>query len=409
MTSMAFMAFVSRLKPYVQIGVCLSVATALVDLGLNGLSATPALGWLPKTVSGTGYLEDNRERVANAVRESREDKTPQRERLAAIVGISNVRQGINLDIVREGAGRDWQLLGLGGAGLGVGQIAQYADLLISSELRPDLVIIGLGLHQLVDTRPKPGAVNVGFMQYLSRADLRNAAIQARNSVWLYSRQQDVSTWVHATLLDARAWLFRRFEVGLPQAQAGGRSPWRDMLKADWPERFSAATLLEEEQFFRDLGVFETATYENSAKSTARLIQTIGQFRDRGAHVIVLLMPEHSTLWRQIPGEALKIFTTRLNDGFPNRPPSVVDFREAMDDSDFVDLAHLNSTGSRKFSRTLAERVRESDPASASRRDADPARAHSDADAKPHRTIEATRVGGRVKTSAGTAPIPANSR
>src|SRR5262245_47364486 len=143
-----------RLASVLQIGFSVSVCVLLVNVILHGLESTPVSAWLPKAISGTGFLEDNRRRVADAAEELKSDPHP----LAAVIGISNVREGINLEIMSEAAAApDWRFLGLGGAGLGVEDISEHAAVLLKSDLRPRLVIIGFGLHQLVDSKPAAAA------------------------------------------------------------------------------------------------------------------------------------------------------------------------------------------------------------------------------------------------------------
>lgn len=352
------MTLVSRIRPYLQIALALAVLCVALNAALSALTRTPILGWLPRTVTGTGYLEDSRDRVASAAQAYREGRVPGSPHLGAVIGISNVRQGIDLSVINGRAGGDWRFLGLGGAGLGIFDVARYADVLLSSDLRPDLVVVGFGLHQMVDSRPKPGSVNVGLTDYLRRGDLRNAAIVLRDSVWVYSRRQDVNLTVQAAVLDARAWLFKRFGVELPQPAGQDRSPWRNMMRSDWPEHFSAASLKEEEQFFRDLGVFELPTYQEAPKANAALIDIIERFHARGSDVVLLLMPEHSTLWRGVPADALPLLQSRLQAHFAAKTPAILDFRKAIDDDGFVDLAHLNRRGSEQFSGMMATALRE---------------------------------------------------
>ena len=352
------MILASRFRPYVQMALCLGILCVAINAGLTALNATPLLAWLPRTVTGTGYLEDSRDRVASAAKEYREGRVQGSAHLGAIVGISNVRQGVDMSVISEGAGADWRFLGLGGAGLGIFDVARYADVLLSSDLRPDLVVVGFGLHQIVDTRPKPGTTNIGLMGYLRRGDLRNSAIAVRDSVWVYSRRQDVSLTVQAAVLDARAWIFQRFGVELARPAGDNRSPWRNMMRSDWPEHFSSATLSEEEQFFRDLGVFELTTYQNAPKATAALVDVVERFHARGSDVVLLLMPEHSTLWRGIPSEALPLLQAHLQQRFSSKTPAILDFRKAIDDDGFVDLAHLNRRGSEQFSGMMATALHE---------------------------------------------------
>jgi hypothetical protein len=134
-----------------------------------------------------------------------------------------------------------------------------------------------------------------------------------------------------------------------------------MIKSDWPLHFSAATLREEEEFFADLGVFEIETYRQAKYAPAALIRLVQQFRERRAIVVILLMPEHSTLARQIPAEALDVFQHHLSEAFGDSPPPVLDLRRSIGDDGFVDLVHLNRSGSGEFSRLLAGRIQRTLP------------------------------------------------
>lgn len=343
----------SRLKPHCALAFWLGAMVLAVNVVLSALATTPILGWLPRTVTGTGYLEDSRRRVELAVQQYRDGSVDSNDHLVAIVGISGVRQGIELSVLAKSATPDWHFLGLGGAGLGIYDVAPYANLLLSSELRPDVVVLGIGVYQLLDTRPKPGSTTLGVLDYLRRGDFRNTATAIRDSLWVYSRRQDINLTVQSSVLKARAELFRLFRVALLESDVEKQSPWREMIKSDWPDHFSAHTLQEEEQFFADLGVFDRATYENAPKATSTFVGLIENFRRRGSNVVVLLMPEHSTLQRRIPPEAAEIVRRNLQSHFPANLP-ILDFRQSIDDGGFVDLAHLNRRGSLQFSSLLAK-------------------------------------------------------
>jgi hypothetical protein len=237
-------------------------------------------------------------------------------------------------------------------------LAPQARLLLDIELRPDLVLIGLGPHQLVDTRPKPSMVKVSFLDYLRRGDLRNAAIEIRNCLWFFARRTDISISLDNILLDARASMFRWFGVQLREASADHRSPWRDMNRAISAEHFSEATLREEEQFFQDLGVFDRETYRNSPKAPAALVDLVRDFRARGAVVVVVLMPENSRMRKRMPPNIIEAPTTPLQQAFGADMPPILDLREKVEDSGFVDLTHLNQRGSQRCSRLIGEKLRD---------------------------------------------------
>src|SRR3954470_3954343 len=144
------MIHVRRLKPYGQIGLWLIICALCVEFTLQMLDRTPVLSWVPKAVTGTGYLEDSRLRVAQTLEEYRQNRIGPHEHLAVLVGVSEVREGIQLSAMAEGLGPQWKLLGLGGAGFGFASIRQSASLALGSELRPDVAVLGFGLYHLID-------------------------------------------------------------------------------------------------------------------------------------------------------------------------------------------------------------------------------------------------------------------
>ena len=351
------MEALNRLKPYIQVGLCVAVLMVAVNVLLSQLGATSILGWLPRTMTGTGYLEDSRSRVDDATEDYRQGRVQQEDHLAAVVGISGVRQGIELSMLSKSAGPDWHFIGLGGSGLGIFDVNPFAQVLLGSKLKPDVVFLGLGLYQLLDSRPKPGVTTQGFWDYVKKRDLRNSLIALRDATWIYARRQDVNLWVQRSVLDARARMFGAFGVRLASAEAARLSPWREMIKSEWPDHFSTATMREEEQFFESLGVFERATYEHAPQATTTLVSLIDAFRSRDAEVVIVLMPEHPILQRRIPAEALEIVQGHLRTELKDGLPVFLDYRRILDEDWFVDLAHLNKKGGLRFSAMLAEDIR----------------------------------------------------
>lgn len=357
-----------RLKPYLQVAIPLAAVAVAFDLALARLQNTPVLAWLPHTVTGTGFLEESRGRVAQLEQEYEQGRIDPADRLAAIVGISNLREAVELSVLNDGVGGGWRFLGVGGAGLGMNAVGQYADLVLDGIVRPDAVVLGLGLHQLVDYRERPAAPQ-GVVDHLRARNLRAAAVTLREETFAYSRREDVSVTVEGAVLDARAHMLAWFGVPLPSLEARERSPWREMVRADWPDHFSDATLAAQEQSYQELGVFDAEAYRHSPDAMSALMRIVHDFNDRGTDVVLVLLPENSRLHRRVPTEALEVLTDALDATFHDGKPVVLDFRTAVDDSGFVDLPHMNRSGRLAFSRQLAVRLRDVLPR-------DPAARHS---------------------------------
>lgn len=355
-----------RFRPYLMIAGWLLALLVVVNGSLHLLDATPVLDWLPKATAGTGFLEDNRQRVEGAQREYEEGRVKPGEQLCAIVGLSNVREAVPLKVVSEEAGLACRYLGLGAAGGGMPDVVPQARLLLESELRPDLVLLGIGPHQLLDTRPKPNALQMSFLESLRKGDFRNAAIAIRNDSWFFARRNDISITLENHLLDARAALFRAFGVHLQEAAADRRSPWREMIRTIFAEHFSEATLREEEQFFQGLGAFDRETYTNATKAPTILIQLVRDFRAHGAVVVVVLMPENSRLRQRMPPNVLEVVSMPLHRAFGEDMPPILDLRDAVEDSGFVDLAHLNPAGSALCGHLIGAKIRNYLPRSRAR-------------------------------------------
>jgi len=349
----------TRFKPYLQIGLWLVLGLIVVDAALTALAATPVLAWLPRTTTGTGFLQDSRERVVRASEEYRLREVAPGDHLGVLVGISNMREAAELSVVSEVVGPGWRWLGVAGAGFGMGSFVQYANLVLESDLRPDVVVLGLGLHQLVDPRPgAPGAAaDAGIAGAIREGNFRSAAVQIRNASWIYSRQRDVSVTVEGGLLEWRARLMTFFDVPLSEGESRKLSPWREMVRMDWPDHFSKATIAAQEESLDRAGIFDIASYKGSPVSFESLARIVETFQRQGTKVIVVLLPEASTLNTRIPAEALNIFQERLRARFGASEPPVLDYRPTIHDEGFVDLPHMNRQGRLEFSRKLGEGLR----------------------------------------------------
>ena len=195
----------------------MSFWSLVVNLLLYLLSSSFLLAWLPDRQTGVGFPLDYQQRVEAAEKAYRTGAVRADKRLGAIVGISNIREAVDIDLLNQQLGKGWRFMGVAGAGAGAFSVAENARILEQSTLRPDLVLVGSAPLQFLDSL-LPGDL-------APAPTPRQRVKQAATSVaWLYSRRDDVSVSTEQALLEARAKLFRAFDVRLPTTDS--RSPWR---------------------------------------------------------------------------------------------------------------------------------------------------------------------------------------
>ncbi len=316
------------------------------------LAATPVLGWLPNKVSGPGFIADNRQRVAAALFEYKQGKISPSEYLCAVVGISNVREGINLHTLSSNVGKTWRMIGLAGAGAGVWSIQENADALLESQLDPDLVVLGLIPMEVLNSLLP---VQEGGLPPTSPAGLDRLRSALKNGIWIHERRKDIDLTTQEALQATRDKILSVF--GVDRASLDPRSPWREMIRDLGAEHYSDAALRQGLVWASSLGAFDKSAYLTSTKSWSILDKIVKSFQVRGARVIVVLMPEHSWLREREPKGMVELFQQELSGSNPDSNIKLFDYRAAIDDDGFVDLVHLNTTGSMQFSAVLADQFR----------------------------------------------------
>ena len=336
----------SNLKPLLKIGAWLLIWGVTVNLALYALSATAFLSWLPDRQTGVGFATDNKQRVEGAEQEYRTGSVRPDKRLGAIVGISNIREAVDLDILNQQLGKQWRFIGIAGAGAGAASIVDNAQILEQSDLRPDMVIVGSAPLQTLDAL-LPGR----YSPPAAPSARERVKALVKQAVWLNARRRDVSVSTERALLDLRADLFDAFNVQLPTPDT--QTPWRSMLRVMGSERFPDKAFRDGMVWAQSIGAFHLGTYQRSQTAPRMLAETLRALSSKGSRVVLVLTPEHSLLRSREPKEIVAYLQQRIRreSGIPQL--EVLDYRSAVADDGFVDLVHLNSSGSKRFTRILA--------------------------------------------------------
>ena len=345
----------STLRPYVQIGIALLLSVAILNGLLMLLDKTPAMRWLPARLTGGGFVEDVQQRIAGATEAYRNGSVIGDKYLGVLVGISDLREAADLKTLSAEAGNSWRFLGGAGAGPGVSAAQHFAELFINSSLRPDLVIIGLNPIQLLDTI-LPGRIE----RISAEAEKENTSAYStavdllKRSIWVVQRRKDISLAAQDLLHAVKAAVLQQFGVSV--AAIDPRSPWREMIKILGTDRLPERVLQDGLVVPELAGAFNRDTYVNSTESRSILYAIVRSFRSQGAKVMIVLMPGHSMLESREPPGIDKYIEERIKQDLNDPGVIIKDYRGKVADEGFVDLVHMNASGSAAFSKLLGQDV-----------------------------------------------------
>jgi len=304
-------------------------------------------GWLPHQFFGLDFVEDNRQRAVAAAAQYRDGDIDRDEPLVLVLGLSSASEGIQLETLRRNVGHDTRFLALCGAGRNMGEVTRYAGPLLASDVRPDLVVIAINPFHLMDPPPfKDGFVN----------NLRQTKVIAElTGFWFYLRRADIKHAVDVSILDARHRLFDAFDVRMDES---GPDPWREIIRMGLMQTSTEADWQAKIRQYGLRGYYDPQAYIRSREQAAALIALITEFKARDADIMIVLMPEHSSLRQRIPPEAMDALLDPLHEAFSDRLPPVIQLREAIPDSGFADISHLNESGRTRLSPLLAAAIRQ---------------------------------------------------
>lgn len=273
--------------------------------------------------------------------------------LCALLGASSARQGFVLKQLVAEADVKTRFLGLCDPGAGVYRLADYADPLLESGLQADLVVLAIHTFFLVDQQVIEAAD-----QSTNPGDGLLAAMADR--VGVHRNRGRVNRDASALLYSARSRIFRFFDVeNDTRRDLGGEDVlWESMVKLRVDGQGRASPGVQPAHGFAELGFFDPGSYSESNAELRTLIELAERFRQRGAQVVIVLMPEHSELRGRVPAVSLQILNQSIEKSSPPGAVPIVDLRAAIEDSGFADVTHLSGSGSRQFSTLFANRLRE---------------------------------------------------
>ncbi len=270
--------------------------------------------------------------------------------LGVVLGQSSVLRDLDPRILEaeDGVGVAW--LVLNGAGASFTKLEYFARPIFYSALRPAVAVLGIHPPWIVGERIVSGG------REEERAPTR------RPVNWIKENRLRLNYFVRRGLLDAREALFARLGLPAEALFTPSPDPWRMPGREDLPGRAPERRLAGQMQTWRARGWFDPETYTTEGAQAAALRRVVSGLRERGARVLVVLMPESSALRALVPPEAARTIALVLGgsggtDPVHGDPVSLVDLRDSMGDEWFSDHTHLNPEGRKVFSALFAEKMR----------------------------------------------------
>lgn len=357
-------AAMGRVLTVMSVGMGLAVVALLLSLVLHA-SQWFAPNWLPYRLAGRGYEDDIVQRIEAAEAAFRSGKLQDGRHLCAVIGLSGMREAADLKLMTAATDERCRFIGLSGAGGALDTLAEQARRLLSGSLRPDVAVVGVGEFLLIKpVAPKAdGDQSSPWVDAMRRGDIRRVAKMVKDGLWFIERRRDVNGTVEAGLIGVKQEMLRLLGSEREAENNPLLDPWREMLRLEVPEHPSATALRVGIAAYEARGAYDPASFasERVRDQSDALNAVVSGLRARGSEVIVVLLPERSELRARIPDEGVQELLRGLREGFGAGAPQVINLRDAVPDSGFTDLTHVNAEGRGIFSRILAARIAEALP------------------------------------------------
>lgn len=352
-------AVLARFGVVAAVGLGLGAAVVLINLVLH-LSTTVAPDWLPYRLAGAGYANDITQRVEAAERQYRDGSLRDQKYLCALIGLSGLREAVDLKVMSE-VNANCRYIGLGGAGAAMETIAEEASGFFASKLRPDVAVVGIADFLLVKPAPPGaggGADAAPWMAALREGRVRDLARMARDGLWFIERRRDVNGAVEEALIAGKMSILRFLGASAASQHNPLADPWREMIRNEVPEHPSEAAMRAGIAGYEARKLYEPASYQPQRiqLQTQALNELVRMLRARGTTVILAVMPQHSRLRARLPAQAMSALRTGLDEAFGPSAPPLLDLREAVPDTGFADIAHVNTEGRRIVSQRIATQI-----------------------------------------------------
>lgn len=373
-------------------GVAAALAAVVMAMAGCSLIARAAFRERPSWLSeGDSTMEGGQDavvgrRIAGVLAEQRrKGRSPSDLDLGVILGASAVSMAVEPTLL-ESAGDPrlparWLSLYANGANLA--DLRGLAELLLRSGLRPRTLCLAIhpsllarSDHYLSDEAAfDPAPVRAAISERRLR-DAKDEFFMLMGEVLnaAFPNRTRISHGTRVAAIAIKRDLFARLGLGADSLYSTDPDPWTvQLLKADPEEadrvvegRNAAASVRELNEGalheglrgqVRDKGWSDAANYSAQGLNARSLVTIIREARERGIEVVIVLLPEASSMRASVPPEAMSCLMEVLEGAFGPASPPIINLRDVIPDHMFHDTIHPNRAGRLAATRALIEAFR----------------------------------------------------
>jgi len=263
------------------------------------------------------------------------------------MGGSSANQGIDPTVLQAEGPCHTPAMGLCTLGTGMSRMRELARPFLRKRLHASLALLGVHALSLVGSYNEDPPNSMNPIAPLTQGDWRESVRRLRWWNWFSKNHAYTEHLTMMGLLDARDRLHFSPKT----------DPWKPPQLVV-PDHATPRYMQVQMEGMRLHGSFDPQRYllHRDAEMGA-LEELVSGFHELGAEVILVIMPEPSTLRSRIPAEEERFLIDSMTQHFGSAAPAILNFREAMPDEIFSDYIHLNNAGRASFSLLLAQALR----------------------------------------------------
>ncbi len=282
---------------------------------------------------------------------------PGGSRWGAIVGASTLECGVSLEKLGPDQEQPLRWLSLNGKGSTGEDLVGMVNLLFQDGLHPEAVVLAINPGMLARNKdfladPESDAArfdpailvrHIGARRWRDVEKDVGALVVSGIDLALPQRLR-VSYRLQYLIQQAKRYVCERLGQKCSAVFYPARELWTN--RAEWANRAP----LNESEIRRQLdgltkrGWLDAGCYATGGSQIQALVGLSRRCAERKVKELIVLLPETSRSRSMVPREATLNLRLALNDALGSEAPPIIDLRDMLPDSMFLDLVHLNGEG-----------------------------------------------------------------